>query len=151
MWLLIYFNHHLKMILLNSLSLHLILPLHWNPESVNISLAAGHKMSSTLLTLKSLVSVCAPEVSNFHITLLQTDCWTSIGPQAICDVTSHSCECAPSKGIFNKSRKLFHFQQINAKNILWVSNSAHRSFCTVKLKHSTVGTKQEEKLFLCLL
>ena len=44
----------------------------------------------TCFTVKSSLSVCAPEASSFHITLVYAVFCTSIGLQTLLDVTNHA-------------------------------------------------------------
>lgn len=81
-------------------------------------------------TVKSILSICALEASNFHILPVYAKCWTRIGFQTIYDVTNNSRRPASKNQIFNEHRTFYTFSN-ECEDSLLQSNSAHT------LHHST--------------
>lgn len=75
------------------------------------------------------------QASGFHSTLVWVEYWTRIDLQTICDVTNHARRCTSQWAQTN-----FPLSADECDNSRLLSNPAHISFRTVKLKHLTGGT-----------
>lgn len=82
---------------------------------------------------------CALEDSSYPITLVYAKYSTGNGLQS-CDVTNPARWPRLLQSNFHREHRKLTLIINKRENSLLVSNSAHASFYSVKVKHSTVGT-----------
>ena len=100
-----------------------------NAESMNMQIFFISKVELRHWAVHSQCTVCAPEASTFHITLLYIAYWTTIGFQTSCDVTNHACR------VHERDKNSGYKTAAECENRLLVSDSARTPvLCTVKAK-----------------